>query len=246
MSEDIIKTIKEKGYWRVVIRPTQSFYRSDRFDISGLANIVKDTKVCLRGWDYPHVDSNNSNPITQNSISNECKFECHIEHWELMTSGQFVHIFSMKENYRIDERKANEIRSDFISDIDKAKNINKFFEVVSAVYRLTEMYLFASNLAQLEQNKDVDEFEIIIELYDVKDRMLFIWDWGRSLLSPYICNLQDGKISFSEIYKKDDLIAQFNSYSLEKIIKIFQMFGWENPNKQVLREDQKKLLERRL
>ncbi|MCK4354927.1 hypothetical protein KAW43_01055 [Candidatus Parcubacteria bacterium] len=246
MNEDIKKIIKQKGYWRVVIRPTQPFYRVDRFDISELAKIIEDNQVRLRGWYYPHISRNDIKIIEQNAISNECKFEGYIEYWEFITSGQFAHIFSMKEDYIIDKQKADEIKSDFAFNKDKAKDINKFFETVSTVYKFTEIYLFASNLAQLKEYEDVNEFEIIIELNDVKDRLLFTWDRDRDLWSPYICNFDNGKIPFSEIYKKDDLIAKFDFYSLEKVIKTFQFFGWENPNEQVLQGDQKKLLERRL
>ncbi len=246
MNEDIKKTIKQKGYWRVVIRPTQSFYKVDRFNISELAKIIEDNQVRLRGWYYPYINRDDIKIIEQNTISNECNFKGYIEYWEFMTSGQFAHILSMKEDYIIDEQKANEIKSDFVFNKNKAQDVNKFFETVSAVYRFTEIYLFASNLAQLKEYEDVNEFEILIELNDVKDRLLFTWDWGRNLWSPYICNFDNGKISFSETYKKDDLIAKFDFYSLEKAIKTFQFFGWENPSEQVLRGDQKKLLERRL
>ena len=246
MNKDIKKIIKEKGYWRIVIRPTQSFYQENRFEISELEKIIEDNSVCLRGWDYPFIDRNDVKIIDQNIISSECNFNGHIEHWEFTTSGQFAHIFSMNEDYIIDKKKADEIKSGFIFNKDKARNINKFFETVSAVYRFTEIYLFASNLAQLNKYSNVGEFEIIIELNDVKDRLLFIWDWGRDLWSPYICSFDEGKISYIERYKKEDLIARFDSYSLKKAIKTFQLFGWQNPSEQALQGDQKKLLERRL
>ena len=246
MSEDIKKIIKQKGYWRVVIRPTQPFYKVSRFSISELAKIIEDNQVRLRGWYHPHIDINEIKIIEQNTISSECNFKGYIEYWEFMTSGQFVHLFSMKEDYIIDKQKANEIKSDFAFNKDGTKDINKFFEMVSAIYKFAEIYLFASNLSQLKKYEDVNEFEIIIELNDVKNRLLFTWDWDRDLGSPYVCNLCNGKISFSEIYKKDDLIAKFDFYSLEKVIKTFQFFGWKSPNKQVIQNDQKKLLERRL
>lgn len=246
MNEDIKKIIKQKGFWRVVIRPAQSFYKVDRFNISELAKIIEDNQVRLRGWYYPHINRNDIKIIEQNAISSECNFKGHIEHGEFMTSGQFAHILSMNEDYIIDKEKADAIKSDFAFNIDEAKDIDKFFETVSAVYRFTEIYLFASNLTQLKEFEDVEEFEIIIELNNVKDRLLFTWDWDRDLFSPYVCNLDSGKISFSEIYKKDNLIAKFDSYALEKVIETFKLFGWQNPSEQVLRGDQKKLLERRL
>ena len=46
--------------------------------------------------------------IEQNAISSECNsLKRYIEYWEFMTSGQFAHILSIKEDYIIDEQKAN-------------------------------------------------------------------------------------------------------------------------------------------
>lgn len=243
---DIINKIKSKGYWRVIVRPSKDFYREDRFGLSDLKKTIEESQIRLRGWYYPHIDRNTVKIINQTTIYNECDFEGHIEHWELMTSGQFVHIFSMQEDYVISEQKVNEIRTDFAFNKNEAKDINLFLEVVSAVYRFTEIYKFASNFSQAVEMQDVEEFEVIIELYNVENRLLFIWDWSRDLHSPYICHVRDGKISFTNKYTKNDLIANFDNYSLEIAIKTFQLFNWENPSLQVLGNDQKKLLERRL
>lgn len=238
-SESIKKKIQNKGYWRVVIRPSIAFYKKDRFNIQKLSKTIENTQVRLRGWYYPHIDN------IEISAEDKIRSYCETEYWEFTTSGQFGHIFSMNEDYVIDNQKANEIRSRFIFNKNEAIQVNKFFEVVFAVYRFTEIFKFASNLAQLKEYDEVKEFEISIGLYGVKDRMLFIWNWDWDLWSPYICKIDNDKISFQESYKRDDLIAKFDSYALEKSIKTFQFFHWENPNLQVLREDQKKLLERR-
>lgn len=246
MSEGLETKIKQKGYWRVIIRPVKEFYKEDRFDISELGKIIENIQVRLRGWYYPHVDSSDCKIIGKNIVSCEVEFEHLIERWDFMTSGQFVHIFAMEEDYMIDETMAEKIRSRFHFNKDKAKDIKKFFEIVWATLKITEIYLFASHMAQLEQNNDVEEFEIIIDLHDVKDRMLFIWDVSRSLWMPYVCGFPDGVMSLSGIYKKDDLIAKYDTYATEKIVEIGKYFNWLEPNVQSISEDQKKLLERRL
>lgn len=245
MDEDIKKKILNKGYWRVVIRPSISFYKKDRFDISKLSKPIEDAQVRLRGWYYPHIDNNGVEISAENKIKNFCDFEGHVEYWEFATSGQFGHIFSMHEDYIIDLQKTYKIRSNFIFDKNNATEINKFFEVVSTIYKFTEIYKFASNLAQLKEYEDVKEFEISIELHGLKDRMLFFWDQDRDLFSPYICKIDNDKISFSKLYKTEDLIAYFDSHALENSVKTFQFFGWQDPSEQVLKEDQRKLLERR-
>jgi len=68
----------------------------------------------------------------------------------------------------------------------------------------------------------------------------------RFLSFPYICKINDNKISLDDLYKKEELIANFAFFALEKTIKTFRFFNWQNPNRQILEEDQRKLLDRRL
>jgi hypothetical protein len=244
-SEDIKNKIKSKGYWRVIIRPSKEFYRNDRFNIESLSKVIENSYVSLRGWSYPYFDNNKIEISGMDRIRLYCDFRDEIEYWEFTTSGQFYHIFAMNEDYIINGEKADEIRSRFKFNKDEISKIDKFLEVISTLYKITEIFKFAANLAQQKEYEEVDRFEIIIELYDVKNRMLFIWDPLRFLFFPYICKIDNNKISFDDVYKKEEIITNFAQLALEKAIKIFQLFHWQIPNKQILEEDQRKLLERR-
>jgi hypothetical protein len=246
MSPDTVEKIKSKGYWRVVIRPTADFYKEDRFKIDELFDLVENNQTRLRGWYYPHTDRDDFAIVGKNKIRNKCDFETHIEHWEFMTSGQFVHLFAMSEDYFIDEAAAEKIRNRFDFNLDKAKGIEKFLNLVSTTYKFTEIYLFASNLAQLKAYKDVEAFEITIELYDIKDRMLYIGSFSRELWSPYVSQIEDGKISFTGEYSKEELIAKFDTYALDNILETFKLFGWPDPNVQAIQGDQDNLIKRKL
>jgi hypothetical protein len=250
-SENIKNKIKSKGYWRVIIRPSKEFYCANRFSIEFLVKIIENSYVRLRGWPYPYFNKNDIEISGMDRIRLSCdvgdksgnwKF---IEYWEFTTSGQFSHIFAINEDYIITLPKASEIKSSFGLKEDESSRINKFLGVISTVYKVTEIFKFAANLVQHKEYDEVDRFEIIMELYDVKNRMLFTWDPSIFLLFPYICKIDDNKISFDDIYKKEELIANFAPLALEKAIKIFQFFHWQTPNKQILEEDQRKLLERR-
>jgi hypothetical protein len=51
----VIEKIKSRGYWKVVIR--SSIFLEDRIrELSLCKKLVRDNKVRLRGWDYPHYD----------------------------------------------------------------------------------------------------------------------------------------------------------------------------------------------
>ena len=241
---EIVEKIQEKGYWRVVIRPTREFYNEKTFELNELTKILQDAQVRLRGWYYPHIHE--PQVVAQNKIGESVDYEGLIEYWEFSTAGHFGHIFSMREDYIIDEQNATKIKSSFPFSKDKASPVSKFFEVVSTIYRFTEIYFFVSKLVQSPKFQDVGKFEIIIELHGVKDRMLYISDTFRNLWQPYVCAIPDDKIIFNQKYDKDELIAKFDTIALSRLIDTFKYFNWPDPSEQVIREDQKKLLERRL
>ena len=53
--QSTLARIRERGYWRVVIRPT-SFDERHIPNYADLFPIVAKHSVRFRGWDYPHVD----------------------------------------------------------------------------------------------------------------------------------------------------------------------------------------------
>ena len=248
MELSIEDQIKKRGHWRVMISPSEKFLNKVNIDISELSDIIADSQVRLRGWYYPHIDKKNGIKFSnQNEIKNECNFfNGHGEIWKFTTTGIFKHILSMKEDYVINDQMAEEIKSRFVFNNNEAYHVKNFFAILYNVYKFTEIFLFASSLAQLEVYNDVKEFEIKIDLIRVKDRMLFMWDRGRDLYKPYICVIENDEINLSNKYKKEELIANFDNYSLKMVTEAFMRFNWKNPNYQVFDQEQKKLLERRL
>jgi len=249
MELNIKDQIKKRGYWRVIICPSKKFLNKVNIDKGKLSDIIADSQVRLRGWYYPHISNKYGIKFSgMNEIKNECDFfsHGHGEIWKFTTTGIFKHILSMKEDYVIDNQLAEEIKSRFVFNEDKAHSIKIFFAILYNVYKFTEIFLFASNLAQLKEYDDVEEFEIKIDLIGVKDRMLFLWDRGRDLYKPYICEIENNEINLNNKYKKEELIANFSSYALERATETILRFNWENPNYQVFSQEQKKFLERRL
>lgn len=56
----IVEEIKSSAYWRVVIRPAK--YDENRLKSAKQCfDIIDASKVSLRGWDYPHLDSREQN-----------------------------------------------------------------------------------------------------------------------------------------------------------------------------------------
>ena len=239
--EDLIKKIKAKGYWKIVIRPSE--YQTNLIhSIAECKDLIKENKLQLRGWDYPHIDPRGIKVSSNNSVHSYCDWPDGpmYEYWRFYQTGQFVHYFSMREDLRIDEIRVNELQQSF------GTKTRKFLDILSTLYSVTEVYQFAARLfSKINRVKGV---EIIIELHDVKDRMLFFWgNHGRYLSMPYICEFTDGvlKVGEEKIIDLDTLLNDSSGLALDTTIEIFNKFNWEGANKNVFIEDQKGLLERR-
>jgi len=249
MSNQVIKQkILKKGYWRVLIRPSISSYKKDRFKLAELKEKIQECEVRLRGWYYPHFKGEDISAVSMDSFGGSCDWEAFVEYWEFSTSGQFAHIFSILEDQRLekDPTIAQDIRKTQYFGKDKVEKIEKFIDAISIIYQVTEIFQFAANMAQLEENADVRDFDVDIELHDVKDRMLYLGDPRRGgFLEPYICRFDTNEIVLKNSYKTDDLIGQSDLKACEVILKIYSAFNWTSAQERMVREEQKKLLERR-
>lgn len=240
MIEELIKKIQSYGYWKVIIRPNKHVENLIPTLIK-CKELVEDNKLKLRGWDYPHIDSSGVKFASDNSVHSYCDWPDGpmFEYWRFYQTGQFVHYFSMREDLRMSESKKKELQDEFGNKIDI------FLSILSTLYSVTEIYAFASKLfSEIEQ---VEGIEITIELHGVNNRMLTFWDnFGRHLSQPYICEFPEGVLKINKLVDRKFLIDNYKELALDATIEIFNKFNWVGANKQIFREDQKKLLERRL
>jgi len=238
--KQLIDKIKQKGYWKVVIRP-QVFKEKYISSIDECKKVVQDSIISLRGWNYPHIDKSRIKISGNDSVESFCDsdFMGIYEYWRYYQSGQFVHYFTMREDYRMDEAKLQQVQ-DFSST-----SSTKFLSILSSLYSVTEIYQFALRLTL----KDAlgDSIEVIIELHDIEGRELFFWEcFSRFLDQSYICKFRDEPLVIERLIKKEELISNADNIALDACVEMFRKFNWENPSKTVLEEDQKKFLQRRL
>jgi len=86
--------------------------------------------------------------------------------------------------------------------------------------------------------------EISITLYGMEGRKLFFWNNPeRALFDDYISQISE--IPFSRTFEEAEVRSRSTELALEAILWIFERFNWTAP-KEVLAEDQSRLLERRL
>src|SRR3989442_1688113 len=97
-AKELDQTVRSRGFWRVVIRPSR--FVAERAPLRDLETIVRDSIVQLRGWDYPHFPREG---VTRGDdfilALTEAGWLAHLEVWRLYQSGQFIHLFAMREDW---------------------------------------------------------------------------------------------------------------------------------------------------
>jgi len=212
----ILHKIHSTGYWQINIWPT-GFDANRIHDLSSCEEIIRACKVSLDAVEYPFLGGNIVNG--QDWIESEEDSKPHVEFWRFYQSGQFVQHLSVREDYWSPERKT--------------------LRVQATVHILTQVYEFAARLA--EQHVLTPAAQISVTLCGTQGRVLETIT-GR-LSGTYAAGIDT--ITHEDIYSQQDLIASRNEIALKATMFVFERFNWKNPPEQLLREDQRRLLERR-
>lgn len=220
--DEVVKLIKEKGFWIITIRPT--LYEEDRIDtLVNCKNVLQDKKLSLRGWDFPHLNRFESGNNYVQSKENFGQFK---ELLRFYKSGQFIYYKSMYEEY-MEERYQNRVNG-------------KGLEIISSLYLFTEILEFASRLAQSKVLGD--EITIKIECFGIKGRQLFFYEATRPLFRNYISTIEDeSRLEISVGVEK--LISNGNTIAIELLNNLFEKFNWDiHAIQGEFKEEQQKLL----
>lgn len=232
----VLDKIKQKGFWRIVIRPTK--FKPDLIDSSSSCEeLIRNAQVELRGWPYPYYEINDKVERGQDWIQTAVDFESHIELWRMYLSGQFIHYSSLREDWMDYQRMANEdSRFSSISQGD-------ILGLDLMVYNLTEIFEFISRIAK--QGLYPDGLRVIIELNNTAKRRLFIFDFSRAgFFTSY--KTDTDTLTYSKEMDEETALQNSKQNALQAILFFTDRFGWDKPNETSIKDMQQKLLERRL
>lgn len=225
----LLEKIHGDLYWRVVIRP--SIFLRDRVDTLGrLTQVMTASRVLLRGWDYPHVEENDIRP-GDDWIELGCEWDGrHLEYWRFFRSGQFVHHFAAIERFH---------------KLPWSPAPERYLLVSGVVFTMTEIHELASRLSRHAALEG--DVEITVELKGTKDRALAQWhlmDAMSLTLERYKCS--DEALVVRSETSAADLQVRAGEHALTATIHVLERFSWFNPPRDLLAEEQHRLLERRL
>lgn len=228
--------INAKGYWRILIRPIE--YNERVESLEQCKNIMEYASVSFRGWSFPYVDVNKIQNMS-NWIEMETNWKQYIEFWKFFTSGQFAYKAALVEDYLIRDIEQN---SSLVYYRGEQELPHKYLSILSSLYRVTEVFEFASRL--VEKKILIGEIEITISIINTMDRMLFFWERDRDLRHSYICKIQS--IDFKKVYNPIDLVSNKLEFANSCTQFIFEKFNWDRSPGNIFKEQQMKLVEKRL
>jgi hypothetical protein len=220
---DILAKIKTQGHWKIIIHPHE-FDPNRIGSLNDCKKIIMETKVSLRGWSFPHYDIHKEPRIGLNYVEQDIDWSRFTQFWRYYQSGQFVFFSNLWE--------------------DESYDANNILSLIGTVYFLTEIFEFASRLAS--KNLLSDECSVYVELKNIKNRQLRNTEPGRMFLMFGECETELENIPFGLDIKSHDLISQAHEKALEGVQYIFERFNWNKSDPNFFKEDQRKLLEKRI
>ncbi len=214
----ILDKIKTKGYWEIEIRPVK--FLGDKLERAKCQSLVKESQIDLRGWPYPFV----SNKIEEFYLGQNCavglvNHDNYAEIWKMFQSGQFKHYVPFWEDWEPSIR----WYTGFTTSFDETKP-KKVKGIDMTTYTITEIFKFASNLAE-KQTFD-DNVRISLKLHNTFERSLATSEPYRMLYKDYKCMMDS--ITFEKIYAVNDLIKNFADLAIKTTIEIFHSFNWQS------------------
>lgn len=225
-TDSLIDKIKSRGFWRVVIKPNK--YEKERFRFRECKEKLWQSKVSIRGWTHPFIYGIGKIYNYSDYVEHVIDWDVHLEVLRMYTSGQYIHLFALWEDWLEGEMLFRPER--------KPISPGYGLEMMMTLYTITEIYEFATRFCK---EKFQDGINLSIELNGIKARKIVTFDFGRFLHDHTSkCN---NKILNRET-THPELVLKKREYAIEDTIEIFEAFNWDDIPKQVLENEQEKIL----
>ena len=236
---DLPVPVKEHPHWRVNFRPS-SYDEELLPSLGACLKVIEATKVRLRGWDYPHLSRRTEQRGQGSNFVASWSDFGHLEYWRFYQSGQFLHLFSVREawNEAWKEQLRNTARGHLGHfDVDW-EHVPGFFSLNNFIYTVTEIFEFAARVAQ--HGVYEGPVSIGIRISGIEGFILTP-DWDRAWYERYAPS--ESALENNWIVESADLIASSSEHSFRAILWFFERFGWLEPAVEVIQKDQLKFLE---
>jgi hypothetical protein len=234
--EETLSKIKERGYWWIVMHPTHR--AATPRQLPDIERILRDSVVSLTGWDHPHVpfgtDENGGCHRLNEAVEAWADFHIHKQVLRFFTNGLFVHLLGFREDWYADDPWPTGLQS---------VKPGTALDFLGVIYEVTQMMIFLRNLVQREVYPEGVVFNL--ELRGTKGRELTTFEPGRYLSREYRAHsevIQPG----SQILSAQQVLEGHLALATKSIQAIFHRFGSDRISDDLIEQEQKKLIDRRL
>ena len=160
-----------------------------------------------RRWPYPCVDRNEQARGQGNDwVGSWAEFRGHSEYWRQYLSGQFVHLFAVREvtepQWGEKLRGAAQSHLRFMRDIDW-EAVPGFLDVTNFIYCVTEIFEFATRLC--EGGPPADSVDIDVRLRGIKG---FVLTASIERMWSRYCAVSEDEIGRTWTFEVPDLLAR--------------------------------------
>ncbi len=214
----VILSIIEKGHWEVTIRPS----RPGKFSLASLKDALTASRVKLRGMYYPHVASKHGEMYNMDGcVEAWMRWGEFAEVFQFYRSGQFVHYMGMVEDRDAD---CVPLTAEWVPRGEPPTPEHPFLRAKSALYYLTEIYLFASNLAA--RNMLGDRADIGITLHKQDGRALRYGDGPGGLPQASRCRSASIRLGLGRV-ATDRLRADHDAMAIADGVRLMEAYNEE-------------------
>ncbi|MFO7676086.1 MAG: hypothetical protein R6X12_07225 [bacterium] len=234
MIPEVLPIIKSRGHWRVNFRPLSASHRLDSSE--ACREVVERNVLELRGTDYPHYprkqDTDAELELGKTFCEGRSDWVPFKELWRMYQSGQFIHYVALWEDWHATQQNLFGFKpGDHLS-------------IEGAVYRLTEVFEFAARLARDRSGVYTDGLSIAVSLHGTAHRSLWLRDQQRMPLTGAYQSQQSQVNLGVRNYTPAELLTSSPRESFAATVHLFKAFGWTDPNLEMIREYQDRLLKR--
>lgn len=240
-AEQTEKVLKERGFWQIRLYPS-SHNPNLISPVSRCIEIIKSASIHSRGWDYPHIatddgDRQNTFKIIGDRIESWTNWGMHKEICRFYQNGQFLHYFTVFEDWYKDDPRLADYK------IYTRVEIGAQIDPTEIIYRITEIYLFIKNL--INQEVYSTDLNAEISLHNTNGRQLVTMNPARHLSMSYICHADKVWVP-KRVITMNASESDILKYATDDIQYLFEQFQWTDSSRQLIEDEQQKLIQRKI
>lgn len=234
---DVLKKIDElhQPYFSLRLIPDS---KTPELPLPDVKKLILNTKVSLRGWDFPHVNPRevtNANGYVFGAVD----WNNHLELWRMYQSGQFIYLGTLWDvlpEFQASLRKEME-RNFILATGEQKQSVVGLTSFIGLIYSVTEFYVFAARLASA---LGVESIELKNFLRNIKGWALASGDPSILWHSFYQCRIEE--IDLSGKLQTKDLVGDPAREASAAIKHLFELFNWNDASPNMIRQWQDKLI----